>query len=115
VNAARVRTRPQPCRCQILANKTFVLLAQLLNGMPVARLHSGHARLPSSVIRAFSFDGEGDALPIDTVLWPRAPATTWSKCDRVSRARRRVEVAQEFGHGLDVHSPAARCASYAPA
>jgi hypothetical protein len=24
----------------------------------------------SSVIRSFHFDGEGDALPIDTLLWP---------------------------------------------
>ncbi|MET0789920.1 MAG: methyltransferase domain-containing protein [Polyangiaceae bacterium] len=71
VNAARVRTRPAAMPLpNYLANKTFVLLAQLLNGMPVADLHSGMRGYRSSVIRAFSFDGEGDALPIDTVLWP---------------------------------------------
>lgn len=71
VNAARVRTRPAAMPLpNYLANKTFVLLARLLNGMPVADLHSGMRGYRSSVIRAFSFDGEGDALPIDTVLWP---------------------------------------------
>lgn len=71
VNAARVRTRPAAMPLpNYLANKTFVLLAQLLNGMPVADLHSGMRGYRSSVIRAFAFDGEGDALPIDTVLWP---------------------------------------------
>jgi SAM-dependent methyltransferase len=71
VNAARVRTRPAAMPLpNYLANKTFVLLAQMLNGMPVADLHSGMRGYRSSVIRAFSFDGEGDALPIDTVLWP---------------------------------------------
>jgi SAM-dependent methyltransferase len=71
VNAARVRTRPAAMPLpNYLANKSFVVLAQLLNGMPVADLHSGMRGYRSSVIRAFSFDGEGDALPIDTVLWP---------------------------------------------
>jgi SAM-dependent methyltransferase len=71
VNAARVRTRPAAMPLpNYLANKTFVLLAQLLNGMPIADLHSGMRGYRSSVIRSFSFDGEGDALPIDTVLWP---------------------------------------------
>lgn len=71
VNAARVRTRPAAMPlANYLANKSFVLLAQLLNGMPVADLHSGMRGYRSSVIRAFAFDGEGDALPIDTVLWP---------------------------------------------
>ncbi len=71
MNAARVRTRPAAMPLpNYLANKTFVVLAQLLNGMPVADLHSGMRGYRSSVIRAFSFDGEGDALPIDTVLWP---------------------------------------------
>ncbi|HEY4103348.1 MAG TPA: methyltransferase domain-containing protein [Polyangiaceae bacterium] len=71
VNAARVRTRPAAMPLpNYLANKSFVAVAQLLNGVPVADLHSGMRGYRSSVIRAFSFDGEGDALPIDTVLWP---------------------------------------------
>ncbi len=71
VNAARVRRRPAAMPLpNYLANKTFVLLAQLLNDMPVSDLHSGMRGYRSSVIRAFAFDGEGDALPIDTVLWP---------------------------------------------
>jgi len=31
------------------------------------------------VIRAFSFDGEGDALPIVYRVWPRAPASQVSR------------------------------------
>lgn len=71
VNAARIRTRPPAMpRANYLANKTFVWCAELLNGIPVADLHSGMRGYRSSAIRAFSFDGEGDALPIDTLLWP---------------------------------------------
>jgi len=71
VNATRIRKRPDAMPLpNYLANKTFVLCAQLLNGMPISDLHSGMRGYRSSVIRAFSFDGEGDALPIDTVLWP---------------------------------------------
>ena len=53
-----------------LANKTFSLVAKAMNGMNVADLHSGMRGYRSSVIRSFYFDGEGDALPIDTLLWP---------------------------------------------
>jgi hypothetical protein len=71
VNAARIRTRPPAMpRANYLANKTFVWCAELLNGIPVADLHSGMRGYRASAIRAFSFDGEGDALPIDTLLWP---------------------------------------------
>jgi len=71
VNAARTRTRPDAMPlANYAANKTFVYLAQLLNGMPVADLHSGMRGYRSSTMRAFAFDGEGDALPIDTLLWP---------------------------------------------
>jgi glycosyltransferase involved in cell wall biosynthesis len=71
VNAARIRTRPPAMpRANYLANKTFVWCAELLNGIPVADLHSGMRGYRASAIRAFSFNGEGDALPIDTLLWP---------------------------------------------
>lgn len=71
VNAARIRTRPPAMpRANYLANKTFVWCAEVLNGIPVADLHSGMRGYRCAAIRAFSFDGEGDALPIDTLLWP---------------------------------------------
>ena len=71
VNAARIREKPAAMPLpNYLANKTFAVCAQLLNGVRVADLHSGMRGYRSSVTRAFSFDGEGDALPIDTLLWP---------------------------------------------
>ncbi len=71
VNAARIRDKPAAMPLpNYLANKTFAVCAQLLNGVPVADLHSGMRGYRSSLTRAFSFDGEGDALPIDTLLWP---------------------------------------------
>ena len=71
VNAARTRQRPEAMPfANYLANKAFARCAQALHGVPVADLHSGMRGYRSSLIRAFSFDGEGDALPIDTLLWP---------------------------------------------
>ncbi|HMJ16019.1 MAG TPA: glycosyltransferase family 2 protein [Polyangiaceae bacterium] len=71
VNASRITQRPEAMPlANYLANKTFVSCARMLNGMPVGDLHSGMRGYRSSVIRSFSFDGEGDALPIDTLLWP---------------------------------------------
>jgi SAM-dependent methyltransferase len=71
VNATRIRSRPEAMPlANYLANKAFVLCAQALNGVPISDLHSGMRGYRSSTIRDFSFDGEGDALPIDTLLWP---------------------------------------------
>jgi SAM-dependent methyltransferase len=71
VNATRIRHRPEAMPlANYLANKAFVLCAQALNGVPISDLHSGMRGYRSSTIRDFSFDGEGDALPIDTLLWP---------------------------------------------
>lgn len=71
VNAARIRKKPAAMPLpNYVANKTFALVAKALNGMNVADLHSGMRGYRSSVIRSFYFDGEGDALPIDTLLWP---------------------------------------------
>jgi SAM-dependent methyltransferase len=71
VNAARTRTRPEAMPLpNYLANKSFALLAQATAGPKVADLHSGMRGYRSSLTRAFSFDGEGDAIPIDTLLWP---------------------------------------------
>ena len=71
VNAARTRTRPQAMPlANYLANKTFVWCARAIDGVPISDLHSGMRAYRSSVIRSFAFDGSGDALPIDTLLWP---------------------------------------------
>jgi glycosyltransferase involved in cell wall biosynthesis len=71
VNASRTRTRPDAMPLpNYLANKTFVLASRALHGVPASDLHSGMRGYRSSLIRAFAFDGEGDALPIDTLLWP---------------------------------------------
>ena len=71
VNAARTRSRPAAMPVMnYLANKSFVYWSRLLHGVPAADLHSGMRAYRASVIRAFDFDGTGDALPIDTLLWP---------------------------------------------
>jgi SAM-dependent methyltransferase len=71
VNCARTRTRPEAMpRANYLANRVFAGLAHRLHGVPTVDVHSGMRAYRSSVIRAFDFDGEGDALPIDTLLWP---------------------------------------------
>lgn len=71
VNAARTRTRPKAMPLpNYIANKTFALAGQITSGTDVSDLHSGMRGYRTSVIRAFGFDGEGDAIPIDTLLWP---------------------------------------------
>ena len=71
VNCARTRTRPSAMPVpNYLANRGFAALAHALHGVPTVDVHSGMRGYRSSVIRAFDFDGEGDALPIDTLLWP---------------------------------------------
>jgi len=71
VNAARTRKRPQAMPLpNYIANKTFALAGKITSGADVSDLHSGMRGYRSSVIRAFEFDGEGDAIPIDTLLWP---------------------------------------------
>jgi SAM-dependent methyltransferase len=71
VNAARTRDKPDAMPMpNYIANKTFVYCSRLMNGVPVADLHSGMRGYRSSLIKAFAFSGEGDALPIDTLIWP---------------------------------------------
>lgn len=71
VNASRTRTRPDAMPLpNYIANKTFALAGRVTSGASVSDLHSGMRGYRTSVIRAFSFDGEGDAIPIDTLLWP---------------------------------------------
>ncbi len=71
VNCARTRTRPAAMPLpNYLANRGFAALAYGMHGIPTCDVHSGMRAYRSSMIRAFDFDGEGDALPIDTLLFP---------------------------------------------
>jgi len=71
VNCARTRTRPAAMPVpNYLANRGFAAMAHAMHGIPTCDVHSGMRAYRSSVIRAFDFDGEGDALPIDTLLFP---------------------------------------------
>jgi hypothetical protein len=45
-------------------------MAHVMHGVPTCDVHSGMRAYRTGTIRAFDFDGEGDALPIDTLLWP---------------------------------------------
>jgi SAM-dependent methyltransferase len=71
VNCARTRQRPAAMPVpNFVANRTFAAMAHAMHGIPTVDVHSGMRGYRSSVIRAFDFDGEGDALPIDTLLFP---------------------------------------------
>ncbi|WP_437682824.1 methyltransferase domain-containing protein [Sorangium sp. So ce131] len=71
VNCARTRTRPAAMPVpNYVANRAFAAMAHAMHGIPTCDVHSGMRAYRCSVIRAFDFDGEGDALPIDTLLFP---------------------------------------------
>jgi 2-polyprenyl-3-methyl-5-hydroxy-6-metoxy-1,4-benzoquinol methylase len=71
VNCARTRTRPAAMPVpNFLANRAFAAMAHAMHGVPTCDVHSGMRAYRAAAIRAFDFDGEGDALPIDTLLWP---------------------------------------------
>ncbi|HVY48184.1 MAG TPA: methyltransferase domain-containing protein [Minicystis sp.] len=71
VNCARTRSRPAAMPVpNYVANRAFAAMAHALHGVPTVDVHSGMRAYRASVIRAFDFDGEGDALPIDTLLFP---------------------------------------------
>jgi hypothetical protein len=71
VNGSRTSKYPKAMPVpNFLANRTFAASAQLVHGIPTTDVHSGMRGYRSSVIRAFSFDGEGDALPLDTLILP---------------------------------------------
>jgi SAM-dependent methyltransferase len=71
VNCARTRDKPEAMPLpNYVANRTFAAMAHAMHGIPTVDVHSGMRGYRTSVIRAFDFDGDGDALPIDTLLWP---------------------------------------------
>ena len=71
VNATRTHHYPKAMPVpNFLANRFFAASAQLVHGVPTTDVHSGMRGYRSSVIRAFDFSGEGDALPLDTLILP---------------------------------------------
>ena len=71
VNASRTRSKPATMPLpNYIANRSFVHLARVMHSVPISDLHSGMRGYRRSVTHAFTFDGEGDAIPIDTLLWP---------------------------------------------
>ena len=71
VNGSRTHHYPKAMPVpNFLANRFFAATAQLVHGLPTTDVHSGMRGYRSSVIRAFDFDGEGDALPLDTLVLP---------------------------------------------
>ncbi len=71
VNASRThhypKTMPVP---NFLANRFFAATCHAMHGVPTTDVHSGMRAYRSSMTRAFDFSGEGDALPIDTLVLP---------------------------------------------
>lgn len=71
VNATRTHKYPKAMPVpNFIANRVFAGTAQIVHGIPTTDLHSGMRGYRSSVIRAFAFDGEQDALPVTTLIAP---------------------------------------------
>jgi SAM-dependent methyltransferase len=71
VDGARTTQRPRAMPlANYFANRVFAGAAHALHGAPVVDVHSGMRGYRTSVLRAFDFDGEGDALPVETLLGP---------------------------------------------
>jgi hypothetical protein len=71
VNATRTHRYPKAMPIpNFIANRTFAGVARIIHGIPTTDLHSGLRGYRSSTIRAFSFDGERDALPVSTLIHP---------------------------------------------
>ena len=71
VNASRTHSKPEAMPIpNFIANRVFAATAQLVHGIPTTDVHSGMRAYRSSMVRAFAFDGEGDALPLDTLILP---------------------------------------------
>lgn len=71
VDGSRTASRPAAMPLpNYFANRLFAGAAHALHGAPVVDVHSGMRGYRTSVLRAFDFDGEGDALPVETLLAP---------------------------------------------
>ncbi len=71
VNASRTHRKPEAMPLpNFLANRVFAGTAQVVHGIATTDVHSGMRGYRSTLIRAFNFDGEGDAIPLDTLILP---------------------------------------------
>ncbi len=71
VNASRTHHYPKSMPVpNFLANRFFAATCHAMHGVPTTDVHSGMRAYRSSMTRAFDFSGEGDALPIDTLVLP---------------------------------------------
>jgi hypothetical protein len=71
VNASRTAKYPKAMPVpNFVANRLFAAVARAAHGVPTTDVHSGMRAYRCSMVRAFAFDGEGDALPLDTLILP---------------------------------------------
>jgi SAM-dependent methyltransferase len=71
VNGSRTARYPKAMPfANFLANRFMAASTHLAHGVPTTDVHSGMRGYRCSVIRGFSFDGSGDALPLDTLILP---------------------------------------------
>ncbi len=71
VNATRTHAYPSAMPItHFVANRVFAAAVRAVHGLRTTDVHSGMRGYRASVIRAFDFDGRGDALPIDTLVLP---------------------------------------------
>jgi len=71
VNANRTHHYPKAMPIpNFIGNRLFAATAKVVHGIPTTDVHSGMRGYRASLIRAFDFDGEGDALPLDTLVLP---------------------------------------------
>jgi protein-L-isoaspartate O-methyltransferase len=120
VNASRTATfqkaMPLP---NFLANRVMAGSAQLAHGLPTTDVHSGMRGYRCSVVRGFSFDGSGDAIPLDTLILPAKsgykvvefPIEYKERVGASKLAKLRgvlwtyIRIAGAFGHGERVGGP----------
>ncbi|MBK8996311.1 MAG: glycosyltransferase [Myxococcales bacterium] len=71
VNASRTASYPKAMPVpNFVANRVFAATAQIVHGVPTTDVHSGMRGYRMSMVRAFDFNGEGDAIPLDTLILP---------------------------------------------
>jgi SAM-dependent methyltransferase len=71
VNASRTATYPKAMPVpNFLANRFMAASTAVVHGLPTTDVHSGMRGYRCSMIRGFSFDGAGDAIPLDTLILP---------------------------------------------
>ncbi len=72
VNGSRVARFPKGAMPvpNFIANRVMAASAHAVHGLPTTDVHSGMRAYRLSMVRAFSFDGGGDAIPLDTLILP---------------------------------------------